>query len=129
MLYIACPFSCDDPRVRKRRYEIATNVLFECMRHGIPAFSPVSHGFDVTEHYGKAGDVSHATWMQLDLAILKGCSALLVIEVSDWRESIGVTAEIDMARSLSIPIYYVKPGGPCACVLSQILAEVGPSRI
>ena len=76
------------------------------MKEGYNIFSPISHSHTIALDY----DLPHSFefWSTQDFSILRHCSKLFVLQLSGWEKSIGVTAEIILARELGIKIEYIK---------------------
>ncbi|MFK5165356.1 DUF1937 family protein, partial [Propionibacterium freudenreichii] len=44
-------------------------------------------------------------WAAYDEAILSSCISLIVLPLDGWQESKGVSAEINIARRMGLPVY------------------------
>ena len=106
MIYIANPYSDPDPdpAVRQARYRAACLATAELLRHGLKVFSPVVHSHPLAE-LGLPGNWSF--WQRIDEDMLVRCNELVVLMLDGWRESRGVTAEIELAHGHEIPVRYV----------------------
>ena len=104
LVYLATPYSHPDRAVRVQRFEIANRVAAEMMRAGIHVFSPISHTHPIAE----AGELPKGWeyWEAYDRAILVACVEVCVLQQNGWEESIGVTAEIAIAKEMGLPITY-----------------------
>jgi NTP pyrophosphatase (non-canonical NTP hydrolase) len=109
MVYLACPRAHEDSRVVGARYAVANKMTADLMikKDGLMVFSPVSHGHGPTSFVerGKFEDPI----MRLNLRMLSACDAVLVITINGWKESRGVSQEINKARELGIPVLYLNP--------------------
>jgi len=104
-VYLASPFSHDDAAVRDARRVAACKVAARLMHEGIPVFSPIAHSCAIEEHF-KAPE-GFNFWMLQDIPILVCASKLVVLMLDGWRESRGVTRELEIARQFCIPTEYL----------------------
>ena len=113
-MYLSIPYSHEDERIMRRRFKTANKVAWHLMNSGPstqgPAvFSPISmsHSIEaeVEERQG------HEFWMAQDLPYLDNgwADALIVVTAGGWRESTGVTAELQKAREMGIPVFSFDP--------------------
>lgn len=107
MIYLAAPYSHDDPAVRQQRFERINRVAARLMSDGARLFSPISH----THPICLAGRLPTGWdyWERYDRTILDACDALLVLMLDGWKESTGVAAEIDIADELGLPVSWLQP--------------------
>ena len=106
MIYLASPYTHPDPRVREARYDAACRATVEFVRAGHAVFSPIVYSHPLVK-YGLPTDWSF--WMSFDLDHLRRCEELVVLTIDGWQESQGVQAELDLARTLTLPIRYLIP--------------------
>lgn len=102
LIYLACPYTHREKKVREQRFQIANRVAAEMMKRGLYVFSPISH----THPIAMAGDLPKdwEYWKEYDELMLSMCSMLLVITIKGWKESVGVQAEIKIAKEFGIPV-------------------------
>lgn len=103
--YLACPYSDPDPDVQQRRFEAANAAAAFYMARGEHVLSPISH----THPIALAGELPKdwAFWKSYDTELLRCCGLLRVLRLDGWDSSVGVSAEIQIARSLGIPVEFV----------------------
>lgn len=106
MIYLACPYSSPDRHVRVERFEIANTIAARLMGQGIHVFSPISHTHPIAEAGSLPKDWNF--WKEYDLKFMQIVTKLIVIKLEGWEDSIGVQAEIEHAKSMGIPIEYIK---------------------
>lgn len=104
--YLASPYSSADPAVREERFRAACRVAAVLFRAGHFLISPIAHSHVLVEH-GLPGDWNF--WQSFDRALLARCDALFVLMLDGWEESVGVQAEIRIARELGKPVRYLAP--------------------
>lgn len=105
MIYLASPYSHPDPAIRERRYRDVCRATASLIRAGVSVFSPIIHSHPL-EAYGLP---SHwRFWEELDRDFLARCDRLAVLMLGGWETSIGVRAEIRIARELGKPVSYLE---------------------
>ena len=109
VIYLASPYSSDDPRKRHERFRLACLVAGKLMLDGHHIFSPIAH----THPIAKFCDLpkGYDFWEKYDRDILAKCGAVFVLAIDGWRESKGVTAELAIARELGLPTIVGISGG------------------
>jgi len=88
MIYLATPYSSDDPAVMRHRYNVVTKVAAELMKRGEMVFSPITHSHPIAQHLNKETAVDWKAWERFDTKLLKCCSELCVLMLPGWKESI-----------------------------------------
>jgi len=107
LVYLATPYSHKDPAVQERRFRVVNAVAAALMREGFPVFSPISHTHPIAQAGDLPGDWDY--WEEYDRVVLSACSMMIVVAQPGWIESKGVTAEMDIAREMGIPIEFASP--------------------
>lgn len=108
-IYLASPYSSDDPMVRAERYEAACKKAAELMQMGFSVFSPIAHSHPISAHLPPERVVDHEFWMGQDLPILDSAERLYVLMLPGWVTSRGIAREVEEARRLGIPVVYENP--------------------
>ena len=108
--YLASPYSHPSPVKRHERYLTACYVASLMIRKGILVFSPIASSHSIStnlsgESYG------WDFWKEFDLAIIEVCKDFYILTIDGWDKSVGVTAEIQHAKKLGLPIYTVNENG------------------
>ena len=107
LTYLACPYTSPSGFVRAMRYHAVNRAFVHIMEHqGWNVFSPITHSHPVHE-LGLAGNWTY--WKKVDTDYLKLSKRLVVLTLEGWQESVGVQAEIKIAKRLGIPILYMTP--------------------
>jgi len=106
-IYLACPYTHDDPDVILQRFYRVNKAAGVLMDRGYVVFSPIthSHTIEVAMERVKPWDY----WRIQDFELLRRSDALFVLMLDGWRESVGVSDEINYARELNLPITYIDP--------------------
>jgi hypothetical protein len=105
MKYLAIPYTDPNPEVMCSRFELANRTAAELMKQGLLIYSPISHSHPIAQ-YGLPLDWEY--WQHYDKEILSICDELIVIMANGWEKSKGVSAEIETAITMNIPITYKK---------------------
>ena len=105
MIYLASPYSHPDPGVREQRYRAACHATAALLQADLIVFSPIAHSHALVE-YGLPTD--WAFWERFDRAHLERCDLLLVLMLEGWKTSVGVQAEIRIAREMGKPVRYLE---------------------
>lgn len=102
LVYIASPYTHPHRWVRNRRFDAALSALRFLLKRGIVAFSPVVH-----THYLGIEDFETEDWLRVDRPILAASSAVYVLCIEGWNRSVGVSWEIDYAKSNGLDLKYM----------------------
>ena len=112
--YLASPYTVKNPislcqanTVKERRYKRVIKMAAELMEQGHLIFCPIAHSHSIETIGMKGKSYDGEFWLPQDFAILQHAKELLVFMMDGWKESDGVQAEIDFAKSLNIPIRYL----------------------
>ena len=105
MIYLACPYSHDDPAVKVERFEAVNRVASELMNAGNPVFSPISHTHPIAIAGGLPGGWEF--WEPYDRWFIERCDAVYVLMLLGWQESTGVQAELALAREYNTPVMFI----------------------
>ncbi|MBC7855845.1 MAG: DUF1937 family protein [Pirellulaceae bacterium] len=104
MIYLASPYSHPDPTIRDQRYLAACRAAVELLQTGATVFSPVVQGHALSR-FGLPTDWEF--WRKHDGEHLRRCDELVVVTLNGWQESVGVLAEIELAREFGKPVRYL----------------------
>jgi hypothetical protein len=106
IVYLAVPYTHPDKFVIQQRFDKVNKVSARLMSEGINVFSPISH----THPIALAGSLptNWEFWKNYDMAFLSCSKKLIVLQLDGWENSVGVQAEIQIAKNLGLPIEYIK---------------------
>lgn len=107
MIYLASPYSHEDPKVKVERFQQAVKAVGKLVKKGIYVFSPVVHSHPVAWHCKLPGDWEY--WGVVDRKMLVCCDELWVLALPGWSKSRGVKEEIGWAREMGKEITVVTP--------------------
>lgn len=105
-VYLAVPYMHDSSLVREYRFNAANKAAATLINEGYVVFSPISHSHPIAVD-GNIQGLGWETWERQDIAMLRLCKALFVLQLDGWDQSLGVQAEIKEAKRMGIPIYYL----------------------
>ena len=106
MIYLASPYSDPDPLVRHRRWTAACKAAATLMRDGEHVFSPIAHTHPIAA-WGLPGKWEY--WSAYDRWFIERCDSVYVLKLDGWEQSVGIQAELDIAKQLGKPIRYLEP--------------------
>jgi len=104
MIYLASPYTHDDPSIREARYlkAAAETVRLAGLRHVV--YSPIVHWHEVAKRHFLPHDASF--WEHQNRSMLELATTLYILTLDGWKESLGVTQETLWAKQLHIPIIH-----------------------
>ena len=105
MIYLAAPYTSDDPTVRQQRFEANCQAAAELIHRGKIVFSPIAMTHNLCR-YGLP--LNWEFWQQIDRRFLDLCDEVVVLMLDGWQQSVGVQAEIAIARELGKPVTYLR---------------------
>ncbi len=105
LAYLAGPYSHDSGAIRHKRFIDLTNAAAYLFKQGYFVFSPISSSHPMKEIGGLEGDWKY--WAGFDTFMINLCDEMIIVELNGWRESVGVNAEIEIAKKLGKPIRYM----------------------
>lgn len=91
-------------RIRYRRVNKAMAKLM--MSTGWNVFSPITHSHPIPKYIPDRLD-THTFWLNLDFDWISTCDELWVYQQPGWDYSYGVKKELELAKSLDMPVRYV----------------------
>jgi hypothetical protein len=105
VIYLASPYTHPDKAVEQQRYEAVSAVCAKLARKGDHVYSPIAHWHPIALAHNMPTD--HVYYKLANEAMIQLCSDMLVLRLPGWRESKGVQAEIDYARSIGCWVAYI----------------------
>lgn len=116
LVYLASPYTAigetdwiKKQAIETKRYVQVVNAAAYFMDKGHPLFCPIAHTHPMVVHSDRLRDKTGSWWLNKDYAILEKCDQLWVYMIDGWKESFGVTQEIQFAQNHGIPVFYVEP--------------------
>lgn len=99
--YLASPYTHHDSVIRHKRYEQARHALYLLLSRRIPAYSPIVHCHHLSLNHDMPHDAEF--WQWYDFNMIDPCRRLIVLQLPGWKESVGVTAELQYAEKIGTP--------------------------
>jgi len=107
LTYLACPYTSPSRLERCRRYTEVTDAFAALTKEkGWAIFSPITSSHPLHER-GLDGDWRF--WRRIDTAYLRVSKRMVVLTLPGWESSVGVQAEIKIAKKFKIPVFYMHP--------------------
>jgi hypothetical protein len=110
LVYLASPYSSrleglGKLRQEQERYDEIKGIAARLMKEGHYVFSPIVHCHPMAVKYGLPTDWAY--WKGYLHVMLPKCDEVWVAGMVGYKESTGVNGEIELARKLSIPVWYL----------------------
>jgi hypothetical protein len=118
MIYLASPYSakihdcaadmpnCRDEVTEHKRYIEACYACGMLMMNGDTVYSPIAHWHLIDRLM--QGSIGYEDYLAADFEMIDLCSELHVLMLDGWKESRGVTLEIEYAKLKNKPVKYLK---------------------
>lgn len=109
LIYLASPYSHNDPDIRQQRYEKVLQITAKMiLKWGLIVYSPIVHNHHVALlHENRNEHVAFEFWEKFDTKMISRCDELWVYTIEGWNTSIGVNKEMKIAESLSIQVKFI----------------------
>jgi len=104
IFYIAVPYTHANEKIRELRFAMVTEFCARQSRLGAVVFSPITHSHEIAK-YGTS--TKWDFWRNIDIEFLRRCAYLVVLKLEGWQDSVGVQAEIELARESGITVIYI----------------------
>jgi hypothetical protein len=106
-LYLASPYSHENPEIMQLRYRCAMDATAVLLCTQITVYSPIVHCHEIGLIRSLPKDFEF--WRRHNYRMLSSAKKLLVLMLDGWENSIGVRAEIDYALIHGKPVIYAYP--------------------
>ena len=107
MIYLASPFTHPSPLVQYSRFVAACRKVAELLERGVMVISPIAHSYPIHVFGGIEGKWDN--WKRLDTTMLEMCSSMAVLKLPGWEDSVGIKAEVEIAKKLGMEVEYIDP--------------------
>ena len=105
MIFVAQPYFHLDDEVIKERVKIGAMYCGALLKDGQMCVSPVMFGKTILNHVDLPGDFSF--WDKISFDLLEKSDIVHVLTIPGWEKSRGVSAEIERAKLIGLPVVYV----------------------
>lgn len=114
--YMACPYTAinaNSPNhresVERIRYIEITTIGAQLTKEGLVLLTPITVSHKLKKYEPTLG-TTWDYWKRIDTKLLERCAdAVIVAKMPGWEKSVGVAGELEIARRLKIPIFYLDP--------------------
>lgn len=108
-IYLASPYSHPEKDIEITRYVLITWVAARLTeKYEVSMFLPITQSYQLRFHNPNLGTTFKA-WQKVDFCAIEHSDEVWVVKIDGWKESVGVTAEIEYAKTLKLPIRYIDP--------------------
>lgn len=113
-IYLAAPYACN----RERHFREINEMAAALLNRDYIVFSPITHNHPIAMQERLPTDWNF--WKKQDLPFLEWCDELYVYTLTGWESSVGVKAEMDYAKVLGKPIYFIVPSLEAGFVITRV---------
>jgi hypothetical protein len=108
MIYLASPYSAPaQPGLEVWRFNETARFVAHHFRLGVPLFSPIVYCHAVARQNRLPGHADF--WKFLNDEMLSRASEMWILMLPGWKESKGITYELEYAINAGIEIRYKEP--------------------
>lgn len=105
--YLATPYSKFEGGI-EQAFRLAAIAAAHLIRLKVAVFSPIAHTHPVGV-FGRIDPYDVDFWLKADGPLMRAACGLIVFTMPGWRESKGVTHEIEAFDREGKPIEYLRP--------------------
>lgn len=106
-LYLASPYTHNNPKVQDSRCEAVVIATRTLLVRKIKVFSPIVHGMPIFQDPSVPRDFEF--WKDLSLCMVANCKNFAILELEGWEVSVGVQAELELAKTLQKTTFRIHP--------------------
>lgn len=108
MVYLCSPYTNKSRHIMDYREE-QVSITAARLTHklGVTFFLPITQSARMSSLMPGLFGHTFATWKDIDLDAIDHSDEVWVLKLPGWRESIGVTAEINHAKKKGKPVKYI----------------------
>lgn len=107
LYYLASPYSHENVFVEIVRYESVLYAGSQMTKAGIRLIEPITQSHQQSQRYDIDG--GYKFWKDRDRLFIDKCDAIIVLTLKGWKESEGVTDEIQYAKSQGKEVILIDP--------------------
>ena len=104
-IYLATPYTHDNPEIREIRFLNINEVAAKLMKDGHIVYSPISSSHQIAKDHNLP--TTYDYWEKVCDAFVLWCDQVWVYTAPGWEESVGVQAEIELAKRYMKGIKYI----------------------
>ena len=103
LYYFASPYSSENSFVRQIRYEATIYAASELTKIGFRLLEPIAMCHEQSNRHQMPS--GYQFWQSRDRGFIDICDAVIVLQLEGWKESEGVSDEIQYAKSLGKEVH------------------------
>ena len=104
-IYLAGPYSHENPDVMKDRAFALTKAAGQLTLRDYLVYSPITHAITIVDMFPEMPH-SFEFWKELDISMIRDwADEVWILNIRGWDTSIGVEAEINFAHSISKKVF------------------------
>ena len=107
MIFISAPYTHHVDQVVEMRIKKVAQYCAMLLKDGKSCLTPLTAGSCILRYEKLPSDFQF--WKKMSYDMLEVCDVVHVLMLDGWKESVGVTSEIDFAIANDVPIFYVDP--------------------
>lgn len=105
LAYVAAPYSAPDPIIIAARMSAFDKAIADMLTAGdVFPISPLMNHAILGKHNIPG---NWEFWQHYSRRLLARCDEIIVLDLPGWRQSTGVQGELELARSLHLPVRYL----------------------
>lgn len=108
LAYLATPYSKYKNGDLNAAFIDASKLAARLLTIGVKVYSPIAHTHPLAIH-GGLDPLDHAIWLPFDETMMNVSNVLIVAHMEGWRESFGITHEVDFFGRQNKPIFDLDP--------------------
>jgi hypothetical protein len=110
IIYLACPYTHPDSKVREQRFHAATTAAAVLITRGYIVYSPITmtHPIDVALA-GVTETLGSDYWVSFDEAFMDACSEMVILKIEGWESSNGIRREMEYFQKRGKPVSFMLP--------------------
>lgn len=78
------------------------------IKAGVPVYSPIAHTHPIAVH-GELDPLDHNIWLPADEPMMDAAKGLIVLMLTGWQASFGLSHEIGVFLKAGKPVVYMSP--------------------
>ena len=106
--YLATPYS-KWPHGLEDANTVAQKLAAALLSIGVKVFSPIAHTHGISAYATAVDKRDFDFWLGADKPLLDAAGGLLIADLQGWRDSKGVTLEIQWAKEQKKPYWLLNP--------------------
>ena len=107
IIYLAVPYSDKNEDVMNFRASVSDFIFSELSKEGYTVYAPISSCHHISKKYGLPRD--YKFWKKMCEEFISIVNRVIVIALPGWEESVGVTAEIALAKARGLHVLILDP--------------------